>query len=92
MNDAPGDRIYGKVLEKFELTLAQVHVSINLEVTVGACVGRVLGDNKPIGRRGGAGLAEESVRLDEHLVVGARLDCLVAVVLVNVVVDVLHLG
>ena len=72
-----------------QLTLAQVHVPINLEITIRRSVGRVLRDDEPVGRRGGAGLAEKGVCFDEHLVVGAGLDGLVAVVLVEVVVDVL---
>jgi hypothetical protein len=75
-----------------QLTLAQVHEPINLEIPIRARVGRVLGDDEPVGRRGGAGLAEKGVCFDEHLVVGAGLDGLVAVVLVEVVVDVLVWG
>ena len=71
------------------LTLAQVHVPINLKVSIGTRVGRVLGDDEAVSRRGGAGFAEEGVGFDEHLVVGSGLDGLVAVVLVEVVVDVL---
>ena len=72
-----------------KLTLAKVHVSINLKVACGTAVGRVLGNDKTVGGSGSPGLAEESVGLDEHLIVGAALDGLVAVVDVEVVVDVL---
>lgn len=72
-----------------KLTLAKVHVSINLKVACGTAVGRVLGNDKTVGGSGSPGLAEEGVGLDEHLVVGAALDGLVAVVDVEVVVDML---
>lgn len=72
-----------------KLTGSEVHVSINLKVSLRAGVGRVLRDDQAVGGGGSAGVAEESVGLDEHLVVGARLDGLVAVVDVQVVVDVL---
>lgn len=73
------------------LTLAQVHVAVNLKVSVRARVGRVLWDDEAVGCGGGAGLAEECVCFDEHLVVRSGLDGLVAVVLIEVVVDVLFL-
>ena len=72
-----------------ELTLAKVHVSINLKVPLGTTVGRVLWNYQAVSGSGSPGLAEESVGFDEHLVVGAALDGLVAVVDVEVVVDVL---
>lgn len=71
------------------LTLAKVHVSINLKVALGTAVGRVLGNDQAVSGSGSPGLAEESVGFDEHLVVGTALDSLVAVVDVEVVVDVL---
>lgn len=71
------------------LTLAKVHVSINLIVAFGASVGRVFGDDEAVGSSRGPRLAEESIGFDEHLVIGAALDGLVAVVDVEVVVDVL---
>ena len=72
-----------------ELTLAKVHVSINLKVALGTAVGRVLGNDQTVSGSGSPGLAKEGVGFDEHLVVGAALDGLVAVVDVEVVVDVL---
>jgi hypothetical protein len=72
-----------------KLTLAKVHVSINLKVTLRAAVRRVLRNDQTISGSGSSGLAEEGVGFDEHLVVGAALDGLVAVIDVEVVVDVL---
>lgn len=72
-----------------KLTLAKVHVSINLKVTLRAAVRRVLRNDQTVCGSGSSGLAEESVGFDEHLVVGAALDGLVAVVDVEIVVDVL---
>jgi hypothetical protein len=63
-----------------KLTLAQIHKAINLKVSFRPRIRRVLRDNKPISRSGSPSLAEESVGFDEHLVVGAALDGLVAVV------------
>jgi hypothetical protein len=63
-----------------KLTLAQIHISINLKVSFRPRVRRVLRDDKAISRSGSPRLAEESVGFDEHLVVGAALDGLVAVV------------
>ena len=72
-----------------KLTLSKVHVSINLKVALRTSVGRVLGYDKAVGSSGSPGLTEESIGFDEHLVVGTALDGLVAVVDVEVVVDVL---
>lgn len=77
------------VVKGAKLTLAKVHVSVDLKVTLGAAVRRVLRNDQTVSGSGGPGLAEESVGFDEHLVVGAALDGLVAVVDVEVVVDVL---
>jgi hypothetical protein len=90
-----GSRVFAIEIEhgregRKQLTLAQVHVAINLEITIRTRVGRVLGDDETVRRGGGAGLAEKGVCFDEHLVVAAGLDGLVAVVLVDVVVDVLE--
>jgi hypothetical protein len=72
-----------------KLTLAKIHVSINLKVSRRTAVGRVLGNYQTVRGSGGSGFAEEGIGFDEHLVVGAGLDGLVAVVDVEVVVDVL---
>jgi hypothetical protein len=72
-----------------ELTLAQIHIPINLKVSFRPRVRRVLGNDEPISCSSSPSLAEESVGFDEHLVVGAALDGLVAVVDVKIVVDVL---
>jgi hypothetical protein len=72
-----------------KLTLAQVHVPINLKVSFRSRIRRVLRDDKAISRSSSPRLAEESVGFDEHLVVGAALDGLVAVVDVEIVVNVL---
>jgi hypothetical protein len=62
------------------LTLAQIHVPVNLKVSFRPRVRRVLRNDEPISRSSSPRLAEESVGFDEHLVVGAALDGLVAVV------------
>lgn len=71
------------------LTSTEVGKAVNLLVAAHARVGAVLGDDEPVRTEGLARVAAEDVALDEHLVVGARVDGLVSKVLVEVVVDVL---
>lgn len=71
------------------LTSTKVHEPINLLVATRACVRRVLRDHEPVRAQRLGGVAPEDVALDQHLVIGARVDRLVVEVLVVVVVHVL---
>jgi hypothetical protein len=74
---------------KKELTCAEVGKPVKLLVATRARVGTILRNDKPIRAERLARVPPEDVTLDEHLVVGARVDGLVQEVLVQVVVDVL---
>lgn len=68
---------------------AEVSEAVDLLVTTDAGIGAILRDDKPVRAKRLARVAAEHVALDEDLVIGARVDRLVQVVLVEVAVDVL---
>ena len=71
------------------LTRSQIRIPIQLLIATRARIRRVVGNNQAVRAERLAGVATEHVALDEHLVVGARVDRLVVEVDVEVVVDVL---
>jgi hypothetical protein len=81
--------VQGTVRQPAALTGSQIGETVQLLITTGAGVWRVLRNDQTVGAEGLAGVAPEDVALDEHLVVGAGVDGLVVEVDVEVVVDVL---
>lgn len=74
---------------KATLTRPQIRKPINLLVPTNARIRTVLGNHQSIRRQRRSDISQEDVPLDENLVVGSRVDRLVAIVLVEVIVDVL---
>lgn len=71
------------------LTSAKVSKPINLIITIRRGVWGVHWDDKAVGAQCLGGVAAEDVTLDQDLVVGAGVDGLVMVVIVEVVVKML---
>lgn len=72
-----------------QLTGAKISKSVQLLVTTGAGIRRVVGDHETVCAERFTGVSSEHVALDEDLVVGARMNCLRQEVLVEVVVNML---
>lgn len=71
------------------LTSTEIGKPINLEITIRAGVGAVLGNDKAVGAQCLPCVASENIALNQNLVITSAVDGLVQEVLVQVVVDVL---